>query len=363
MIIEKVILFNLTTRSWMLHYSSQFANALKDKFKVYAVVASYYKLDFYEKDVWLLKIRTNPNLVSFIFDSLMFWNHLILIYKIFKIKPDVIHFMDNHPWYLFYWKLFKLLWYTIYVTQHNPIQHSWENKWIQWKVEYMVNTLFRKISDKIIVNGDILKEDLIKVYNVSKEKIISIPHWDYTFLKKWAKWFKPLKNCFIFFGRIKDYKWLDVLFESLDFVISKVSDFKLIIAWNWSLDKYINQINKYKENISIYNFEIKDEEIHKYFEMSEFTVLPYKDATASWVVQVSYCFSKAVIVTNVWELPTVVDQWKTWFIVPANDSKTLWDRIVWMLENKETVIEMGNNWYKYTIEKFWWKNIVEKIYF
>jgi hypothetical protein len=45
------------------------------------------------------------------------------------------------------------------------------------------------------------------------------------------------------------------------------------------LEKYKNQIEKFKENISVYNFSIDARDNYKYFETCEFVVLPYKDAT------------------------------------------------------------------------------------
>jgi related to glycosyltransferase len=49
----------------------------------------------------------------------------------------------------------------------------------------------------------------------------------------------------------------------------------------------------------LYNQNIPDEEIYRYFEMAEFVVLPYKDATGSGVIPLAFAFSKAVIVSNV----------------------------------------------------------------
>ena len=77
-----------------------------------------------------------------------------------------------------------------------------------------------------------------------------------------------------------------------------------------STNEKIKILDKYKDNIEIYNYNIEPEEAYKYFEISEFVVLPYKDATWSWVIPVSYSFSKAVLVTNVWELSSVVKEYQ-----------------------------------------------------
>jgi hypothetical protein len=94
----------------MLHYSSQFCNELNKKNNIDLVIAiaSYHNSILYDKNINFIKIRTNPNIFSFIFDSINIFYHIFFIYKIVKYNPHIVHFLDNHPWYIFYSKLFKL---------------------------------------------------------------------------------------------------------------------------------------------------------------------------------------------------------------------------------------------------------------
>ncbi len=360
---KKILVLNLTPRWWMLHYSSQFCNELSKNADLKVAIADYYKEKLYNNDIWFIKIKTNPDIKNFILDTLMFWNHIIFIYKIIKFNPDIIHFIDNHPWYIFYGIFFKILWYKIYVTQHDPTLHSWENTNLLWKIAIKVNYILRRVADKIFVHWNKLKNEVILKYNISEKKVFSIVHWNYNFLKDiFSKWWKIQKNTFLFFWRIVDYKWLDILLESLDLVKEKIHNFKLIIAWKWDLDKYKSNLIKFKDNIEINNYDILDEDIYKYFEKSEFVVLPYKDATWSWVIPVAYAFSKPVIITNVWELSQVVENNKTWLIIEKNNIAKLAKSIIFMLENKEEVIMMWKMWREFTDNELWWEWIVRKVY-
>lgn len=360
---KKILVFNLTPRWWMLHYSSQFCNELSKYADLKVAIADYYKEKLYNSNINFIKIKTNPNLKSFIFDTLSFWRHIILIYKVLKFKPDIIHFIDNHPWYLFYARIFKFLKITIYTTQHDPTLHSWENTNLLWKIATKVNTLLRKNSKKIFVHWDKLKNEVIKKYWISDSKVISIVHGNYNFLKDlFYKWWKVQNNTFLFFWRIVDYKWLDILLESLRFVKKEINDFKLIIAWFWDLSKYKEKLDGFQENIEIYNFDILDNDIYKYFEKSEFVVLPYKDATWSWVIPVAYAFSKPVIITNVWELTKVVENNITWLVIEKNDIAKLAESIIFMLENKEKTVNMWKKWRKLSDNELWWEWVVKKVY-
>lgn len=360
---KKILVLNLTPRWWMLHYSSQFCNELSRFVDLRVAIASYYNENIYSKNINFIKIKTNPNLISFIFDTLFLWNHIIFIYKIIKFKPNVVHFIDNHPWYLFYSKLFKLLWYTIFVTQHDPTLHSWECTSLLWKISIKVNKTLRNISNKIFVHWDKLKNEITKNYWVPNDKVISIFHWNYNFLKdNFSKGWAVEKNTFLFFWRIVDYKWLDLLLDSLTIIKSHVPDFKLIIAWPWDLSKYSSLLNKFSANIEIFNYNIESEDIFKYFERAEFVVLPYKDATWSWIIPISYAFSKPVIVTNVWELASVVLSNETGLIIEKNNVAKLAESIIFMLTYKENTVDMWKNWRKFSDEKLWWETIAKMFY-
>jgi glycosyltransferase involved in cell wall biosynthesis len=159
-----------------------------------------------------------------------------------------------------------------------------------------------------------------------------------------------------------DYKWLDTLLSSLKYVKKNFPDFTLIIAWAWDITKYEKELEIFKENIRIHNHNIEPEVAYKFFEVSEFVVLPYKDATWSWVIPVSYSFSKPVLATNVWELVWVVTDGKTWYLVEPDNSKLLWEKIIEMLREKSKVESMWIAGRKFSDTELSWKDIVDNIY-
>lgn len=361
---KRILVLNLTPRSAMLHYSSQFCNELfkREDIDLKVAIASYHTSKLYHQNIIFFKIHTNPHFLSFIFDSLNFFSQLFFLIKIIKYSPDIVHFIDNHPWYSIYVRIFRILWYSIYTTQHDPTLHSGETRNLVWKIAVYTNKILREFSDILIVHGEKLKKELIVKYHISEEKIISIPHWAYTFFNQYAQWLAVQKNTFLFFWRILDYKWLDTLLESLEYVKEIITDFHLIVSGPGDIFSYKKDFQKYKNNINIYNYNIPVEEAYKYFEISEFVVLPYKDATGSWVIPVAYCFKKPVIVTDVWELSSVVQESITWKIIPANKPKDLAWAIIELLQNKESTKEMWEQAYQYSLKELSWGPIVQKIY-
>ncbi len=360
---KKVLLMNLTPRWGMLHYASQFSNALEKRNDIQQMVAiaSYDNWELYHTKNFI-QIRTNPNFWSCIIDTLNVLYHIVFLYKILRFRPDIVHFLDNHPWYIVYWRLLRLLGYTIYTTQHDPTLHSGDNVWLQWKLAGYTNHILRQVSHKIMVHGDVLAKQMLEIYDIPKEKVLSIRHWAYTFFNSWKQDLEIKKDNFLFFWRVLDYKWLDVLLQSLEKVGEEFPEFTLTIAWPWDLSPYKKMLDKHSTNVEIYNTEIEAQDVYKYFEKAEFIVLPYRDATGSWVVPIAYCFSKPVIVTDVWELPSVVRDGETWYVIKPWDCEALGATIIQLLEDKNKTKKMWEKAFKFSEKELWWADIIDQIY-
>jgi hypothetical protein len=84
-------------------------------------------------------------------DSLNIFYHFCFLLKIIYFKPDIVHFIDNHPWYSIYVRIFKGLGMQIDVTQHDPFPHSGETYSILDRVAIYTNKVLRAKSDRLIV--------------------------------------------------------------------------------------------------------------------------------------------------------------------------------------------------------------------
>ena len=96
----RVVLFGLNGIGGMLHYTSQFANALARMHEVWVVIPSFTDTRFFDKGVNLIKIDAPLAAARFALSCARFWRHLALMRSIERLSPDAIHFMDNHPWYV-----------------------------------------------------------------------------------------------------------------------------------------------------------------------------------------------------------------------------------------------------------------------
>ncbi|MBT7903305.1 glycosyltransferase family 4 protein [Candidatus Woesearchaeota archaeon] len=356
---KKIILFGLNGRGGMLHYTSQYANELSKLHQVYVVLPSYSRKDMFNKTVKIIKINAPPTIIGTIINSLNLIKIKNLIKCIKKIKPDILQFMDIHPFYLIYLLFLKKE--TKYSTIHDVKLHSGENKGITSIITILIQKSLFKYSKKLIVHGEKQKKDLISL-KVKSKKIIVVPHGTYEFFTKWKQNKNKLeKNTILFFGRIIKYKGVDNLLKSMEFVIKQKTDVNLIIAGEGNFQQYSKYLTKkINKNVTVLNRYIPEEEVAAIFQKCCFVVLPYDDATQSGIIPIAYSFKKPVITTNVGSLSEVVDQNKTGIIIPPKSPKKLSEAILTMFKKNTT--KMGENAYTKMKQMMDWNLIITKIF-
>jgi len=131
----------------------------------------------------------------------------------------------------------------------------------------------------------------------------------------------------LFFGYVRKYKGLDILIKAMPTVISSNPDIKLLIVGEFYDDPspYLNLIKELKleNNIKVINRFVKNEEVGIYYGISDLSVLPYRSATQSAVLNISYSFNKPVVATNVGGFKEFIDDGKTGFLVESESSESL----------------------------------------
>jgi len=166
----------------------------------------------------------------------------------------------------------------------------------------------------------------------------------------------------LFFGFIRDYKGLDVLFKAVAILKSEMS-FKLIVAGEFysNEDKYLKLIDELdiKNSVVLHKDFIPQDEVKYYFSACDVVVLPYKSATQSGIVQIANNFNKPMISTNVGGLGEVIQDGKTGYLVEKENPEQLAKAILkYYNENKES--EFSNN-IKLERQKYSWEVFVKKM--
>jgi starch synthase len=354
----RLVLFGLNGIGGMLHYTSQFANALAARHEVWVVIPSFTDTRFFNGGVNLIKIDAPLNMARFALSSARFWEHLALMRRVRRLSPDAVHFMDNHPWYVLYVRMLGR--YPVFVTQHDPELHSGDAGFVhRWIINY-TNEVLRKKARTIIVHGETLRM-MLSSKGIHEERICVVPHGSYEFFTKFLKKkLPPEKDTILFFGRIVRYKGVDNLLKAVPIVLKKRKDLKVVIAGEGDFSIYSKFLTEdIKKNVRVINRYLPEEEVADLFQRAAFVVLPYDDATQSGIIPIAYSFHKPVITTRVGSLPEVVDEGETGFIVPPKDPERLAEAILELFG--KDLEEMGNAAYARMKRTMDWDKIAETI--
>lgn len=166
----------------------------------------------------------------------------------------------------------------------------------------------------------------------------------------------------LFFGFIRDYKGLDLLFQAMDDDRLRKMPIKVIVA-----GEYYNNQDQYEELIRV--LDIKDqlvlrtdfiptEEVRFYFSAADLVVQPYKSATQSGISQLAYHFEKPMVVTNVGGLPEIVPHGKAGYVVPV-DPQAITDSITDFFENDR--MDEFSKGVAAEKHRFSWRHLVEAL--
>ena len=162
-------------------------------------------------------------------------------------------------------------------------------------------------------------------YGIDKKHIHVIRHGLFSHYNEGESLPMPIKEAktnFLFFGRISEYKGIDLLIEAYS-DLKKTEDISLKIDVFGDMLSYQEKL-KGLENVNIFNYWIPDSEIKRFFMIkNSVLVVPYKDATQSGVITVANLFKVPVIASNAGGLVEQVTHLKTGLLFETNNIEAL----------------------------------------
>ena len=350
-------------------FVSYLYNSLKDKFeiKIYNYKLLYPSFLFpgktqYDESATSKFIVPNERIVN----SVSPLNWIKTANKIKQEKADLVVFDWWQPFFgichffisLFIKKRYKER--IVFITE-NFISH--ETRYI----DSFLTKLGLRNANYFIALSQIVEEDLKSISANKKIYRAELPPFDLYKLpdeyaikeEKKNLGFNKDDRILLFFGYVRKYKGLDILIKAMPSVISSNPDVKLLIVGEFYDDpsSYQNLIKELKlDNIvKVLNRFVKNEEVGLYYGMSDLVILPYRSATQSAVLNVSYSFLKPVVATKVGGLKEFVDDGETGFLVEPESVKALANGIKTFFDSKDKIDftsnikkRLGNNlFYKF----------------
>lgn len=136
-----------------------------------------------------------------------------------------------------------------------------------------------------------------------------------------------LRHELLFFGFVRPYKGVDVLLEAL----AQVPGVRLTIVGEiWGSDKpYTELIDRLKlqDRVTIHRGYAPADELGTFINQADAVVLPYREGTASWNVNLAHAYGTPVIATTVGSLAAQVREGIDGLLCKPGDADSLADAI------------------------------------
>ena len=263
-----------------------------------------------------------------------------LIRRIRAFKPDVIHLQLGHMWFnLLGLPLLRDI--PLVLTVHDSLIHVGDAasaKTPQWIYDL---ACFR--ARQRIVHAPQVKDSLIKRTGVPRETVHVIPYVIVGDVDISAGVDVQPQPEVLFFGRIWEYKGLEYLIKAEPLITAEVPQVQIVIAGTGEDFGRYRDMMVNPDRFIIYNEYVSDEKRAELFQRAAVVVLPYIEASQSFIISIAYRFGKPVVATTVGGLPEMVDHGRTGFLVPPRDIKSLATAIVDLMQHEEMRLSFGEN--------------------
>ncbi len=316
----------------MLHYSIELCTSLSEICSPHLIVPIDTEIPAYLPDIPVTEFRIPTDYSDFGPSNIK--TALNMKKYFYNNGINIIHGISNHPFLV----LISLISNKpFHYTCHDVVQHVGEFSW----VKELSQSLLIKTSDEVYVHGKFNQSEFIEKYRTNP---ITIIHGPYNMFREFCS-SSDFDTNVLFFGRIKEYKGLDLLLDAFD---KRTMDFELTIAGNGELNicqrEGVDTINRYIEN----------DEVCELFTGTDLVVLPYREASQSGVLQLAYAFDTPVVATPVGGLDEMIDQDETGKVISQVDSELLISSIQELLSSPNITDKMASNINSRKNDKWGW---------
>lgn len=319
-------------------------NSLENKNKIICTVPSNYdeeefSKEFFKKRKEELDLIKNDNFwnKNKILEILKEVEKIVFLIERYKIKKILIY-PDNRLVYPFLSIRLRFKKIQIICWVHDPILHLGE------KMLGRINRILNKCSlfplvDKFIVTYNYAEKELYDKYNIPKSKIATVylPRMLEMEFKDIQMEKIEIKYDFIFFGRLEEYKGLDLLLKS--FKEEKLRGINLLIVGTGKNAAKVKKEIRNASNIEFLNTYLSNRELAEKIMQSKIVILPYKTATGSQTVQIANYYRKMVLATKTGCFTEYIEEGRNGFFIDEYSMEAIQEAVLDIMKKDLKVFE------------------------
>lgn len=333
----------------------ELARQLQNTFPILAVVSQFaeQRSAWERLEVEHLISRTFRYTISALLSLLLPLEVNRLVRKIDIFQPDVLLFIMFHPWNALIAQRMTSIPSVVFI--HDPKPHPDLTGWVYGKLE---QSSIRQAKRCIILSENLVDEMIMR--GAYPEQIDVIPLGPYS--NNSSHDLMPLKRdtpTILFFGRIVQYKGLDILLQAYSDVL-KIRQARLVIAGEGNLRPY-QEMLKNLSDVKIINHWIPEEDIEKLFCQSDILVLPYTSASQSGVIPIAASVGLPVIATRTGGVSEQIEDGQSGWLVKPGSKDDLATAITEALDHPDLARQRGNALRMRYESQFNWEKIALQV--
>ena len=273
------------------------------------------------------KLNDLPRIKSLLKGLLYFFMHFYLLYCVYKIKPQIIHFQWSRiaiidSCFLYFYKKIPVV-YTMHNTTLNHGDASYTN-FLSAGFKYFLSRV-----SCILVHTKYSKRKLLKTFQQFKYKTEIISHGLIQFRsenkKNKALFNFTSNNIILFFGNIEHYKGLDILINAM-YYLKKENINLLIVGRGQIALEGLKKISKklgVEKNIFWRSEYIDEQDVPEIFQLAKVIILPHRHIDQSGVLMSAINFEIPIIASKIGGFSEIIEDGKNGFLFKKGNPENL----------------------------------------
>lgn len=273
--------------------------------------------------------------------------------------PDIVHVHSSFgP--SFYRKIpfiYMAKWRGVKLVNHI---HGAEFEEFYTNASYKKKEQIRKVygkCDVLVVLSTEWKERISTI--VSEEKICVIEN--YCHIPRLQEGMR--KNQILFLGEIGERKGCFDIPEIYKRIVDAVGNIPLIIAGAGEVEQVQDMLKErgVLENVSFPGW-IRGEVKEKLLQESKFFLFPSYNEGMPMAVLEAMAYGMGIVTSNVGGIPKLIEDGISGYICTPGDIDDITEKMIWLIRQKEHLVEFGANARKKAIEQYSYESHVEKLH-
>lgn len=268
-----------------------------------------------------------------------------------RFAPDVVLVPFFHLWHPV---LIGMIGSPFVVFVHDPEPHP-------GIVGHVFHALERRLIRKashVVIHSSTFLPVMRSVYGVEPDDISVVPigplsNYRTSDVAAVPPLEDPGRPTLLFFGRIEEYKGVDVLLDAMPLVRRAIPDATLRLVGNGGSPALIERARR-TAGVEVDNRWVDDAEVPAIFERADIVVLPYTTATQSGVIPVAAAFARPVVATRTGGLPEQLNQGTCGVLVDPGDAAGLAQALVDLASDRGRARALGQMLFEeYSVRRSW----------